>query len=214
MLEELVIHGLSRAARAAFALGVLSITAFSLSCAPQASRGGEGTSRPEMDEPALGVGLDREDINYLVAQNLGALEASRFWMGEVVPKNPPPIVAIWPIENRTSQHIEDQLVTILSSIETTFVNSGEVRVVARNEQENLADEIRRQSGSMFDPRNAQRAGRQLGAAYFVTGRITGVDEKLSGVRRLQYSLFLQLLEVETGLVRWQHEVTRSKQLKR
>ena len=209
-----MIHGLSRAARAAFALGVLSIAAFSLSCAPQASRGGEGTSRPEMDEPALGVGLDREDINYLVAQNLASLEASKFWLGEVVPKSPPPIVAIWPIENRTSQHIEDQLVTILSSIETTFVNSGEVRVVARNEQENLGDEIRRQSGSMFDPRNAQRAGRQLGAAYFVTGRITSVDEKLSGVRRLQYSLFLQVLEVETGLVRWQHEVTRSKQLKR
>jgi PBP1b-binding outer membrane lipoprotein LpoB len=206
-----VIH---RPLRGACALAVIALVSFALGCAPQATRGGAGTARPEMDEPALGVGLDREDINYLVAQNLASLEDSKFWLGEVVPKSPPPIVAIWPIENRTSQHIEDQLVTILSSIETTFVNSGEVRVVARNEQENLADEIRRQNTSMFDPRAAQRAGRQLGAAYFVTGRITGVDEKLSGVRRLQYSLFLQLLEVETGLVRWQHEVTRSKQLKR
>ena len=203
-----------RSSRFARLAGALAAVALATACAPQATRGGAGTARPEMDEPALGVGLDREDINYLVAQNLASLEASKFWMGEVVPKSPPPIVAIWPIENRTSQHIEDQLVTILSSIETTFVNSGEVRVVARNEQENLADEIRRQSGSMFDPRTAQRAGRQLGAAYFVTGRITSVDEKLSDVRRLQYSLFLQMLEVETGLVRWQHEVTRSKQLKR
>jgi penicillin-binding protein activator len=210
-----VIRRSMRFARPAGALIVAALTALAaLGCAPQATRGGAGTARPEMDEPALGVGLDREDINFLVAQNLASLEASKFWMGEVVPAKPPPIFAIWPIENRTSQHIEDQLVTILSSIETTFVNSGEVRVVARNEQENLADEIRRQGGSMFDPRTAQRAGRQLGAAYFVTGRITSVDEKLSGVRRLQYSLFLQVLEVETGLVRWQHEVTRSKQLKR
>ena len=67
---------------------------------------------------------------------------------------------------------------------------------------------------MYDTRTAQRAGRQLGAQYFVTGRITGVDEKLSNVRRLQYSLFLQMLEVETGLVKWQNEVTRSKELKR
>jgi TolB-like protein len=208
-----VIHP-SRVVRCAVALIAIAFAALSTSCAPQASRGGPDTGRPEMDEAALGVGLDREDINYLVAQNLGHLEASRFWMQTVSTANPPPIVAIWPIENRTSQHIEDQLVTILSSIETTFVNSGEVRVVARNEQENLADEIRRQGGSMFDPRTAQRAGRQLGAQYFVTGRITGVDEKLSGVRRLQYSLFLQMLEVETGQVRWQHEVTRSKQLKR
>lgn len=203
-----------RSLRGACAVAVIALVSFVSGCAPQATRGGAGTARPEMDEPALGVGLDREDINFLVAQNLASLENSKFWLGEIVPAKPPPLFAIWPIENRTSQHIEDQLVTILSSIETTFVNSGEVRVVARNEQENLGDEIRRQSGSMFDPRNAQRAGRQLGAAYFVTGRITSVDEKLSGVRRLQYSLFLQVLEVETGLVRWQHEVTRSKQLKR
>jgi len=98
-----------------------------------------------MDEAALGVGLDREDINYLVAQNLASLEGSKFWMGEIVPARTPPIVAIWPIENRTTQHLEDQMVTLLSSIETTFVNSGEVRVVARNEQENLIDEIDRQS---------------------------------------------------------------------
>ena len=204
----------SRAVRHALALTAIALVSFSTGCAPQASRGGAGTARPDMDEAALGVGLDREDINYLVAQNLASLEASKFWMGEIAPARTPPIVAIWPIENRTTQHLDDQMVTLLSSIETTFVTSGEVRVVARNEQENLADEIRRQSGSMFDPRSAQRAGRQLGAAYFVTGRITSVDEKLSGIRRLQYSLFLQMLEVETGLVRWQHEVTRSKQLKR
>ena len=207
-------HRSPRAAQLAVALTSLALVALATSCAPQASRGGAGTARPEMDEAALGVGLDREDINYLVAENLSALEASRFWVGTVGPANPAPIVAVWPIENRTSQHIEDQLVTILSSIETTFVNSGEVRVVARNEQENLANEIGRQSSSMFDPRSAQRAGRQLGAAYFVTGRITGVDEKLSDIRRVQYSLFLQMLEVETGQVRWQNEVTRSKQLKR
>jgi penicillin-binding protein activator len=198
------------------ALACLSIAALALlsSCAPQASRGGAGTARPDMDVKALGVGLDREDINYLVAQNLASLEASRFWTGTVVPASTPPRVAIWPIENRTTQHLEDQLVTVLSSIETSLANSGSVSVVSRSDQENLIDEIRRQGNPMFDPRTAQRGGRQLGAQYLVTGRITSVDEKLSDVRRLQYSLFLQMLEVETGLVRWQHEVTRSKELKR
>jgi curli biogenesis system outer membrane secretion channel CsgG len=200
--------------RPALASAAIALAAFALSCAPQATRGGAGTARPDMDAPALGVGLDREDINYLVAENLKSLSASRFWTGTVQPAATPPTVAIWPIENRTTQHLEDQLVTILSSIETSLVNSGEVSVVARSDQENLIDEIRRQGSPMFDTRTAQRAGRQLGARYFVTGRITGVDEKLSAVRRLQYSLFLQVLEVETGLVRWQNEVTRSKELKR
>ena len=200
--------------RSALACLAVALLCFTTSCAPTASRGGAGTGRPDMDERALGVGLDREDINYLVAQNLASLEASRFWTGTILPASTAPTVAIWPIENRTTQHIDDQLVTILSSIETSFVNSGEVDVVARSEQEDLIDEIRRQGSPMYDTRTAQRAGRQLGAKYFVTGRITGVDEKLSDVRRLQYSLFLQMLEVETGLVKWQNEVTRSKELKR
>ena len=76
------------------------------------------------------------------------------------------------------------------------------------------DEIGWEQGSAFDPSSVQRLGRQLGAKYFVTGRVTSVDEKLSGTRRLQYSLFLQALEVETGELLWQNEVTRSKQVKR
>ena len=201
-------------ARPTLALCTLALVGLAIGCAPSVTRGGAGTARPEMDAPALGVGLDREDINYLVAENIESLSASKFWTGTVAPANPPPTVAIWPIENRTTQHLEDQLLTILSSIETSLVNSGDVRVVARNEQNAMIREIQQQGGSMYDPATAQRAGRQLGAKYFVTGRITGVDEKLSKVRRLQYSLFLQVLEIETSQVRWQNEVTRSKELKR
>ena len=203
-------------ARPPAALSALVLFALALApaCAPQVVRGGAGTANPKLDERALGVGLDREDINYLVSENIASLSASRFWSQDVMRANSQPTVAIWPIENRTTQHIDDQMVTVLSSIETSLVNSGEVRVVARNEQEALVDEIERQGGSMYDRATEQRAGRQLGAKYFVTGRITGVDEKLSNVRRLQYSLFLQVLEVETAQVKWQNEVTGSKELKR
>ena len=51
----------------------------SFGCAPRAMRGGEGTQNPELDAPALSVTLDREDINYLVADYLERLEASGFW---------------------------------------------------------------------------------------------------------------------------------------
>jgi hypothetical protein len=34
------------------------------------------------------------------------------------------------------------------------------------------------------------------------------------VRRVQYSLFLQVIEIETGLIEFQNEVTRSKQIKK
>ncbi len=183
-------------------------------CAPRAIRGGPDTENPSMDEPALSVGLDRADCQYLVDQNLGPLYQSRFWLNDVAGAPSRPTVAIWPILNATSQHIEDQLLIVLSSIETSFVNSGEVRMVDRARQEQLAREIGIQQGAIYDQKTALRLGRQLGARYFVTGKMGSVEEKLGNTRRVQYTLFLQVVEIETGEIRFQNESLRSKALKR
>lgn len=200
-------------ARAVLTVALLLALPSALSCAAKAMRGGEGTPNPEMDRPALSTKLDREDINYLVADYLKSLEASRFWNEEVQTASQRPLVAIWPIVNATSEHIDDQLLTINSSIETALVNTGDVRVVDRARQEALIKEIGLQQGAAFDPATAQRMGRQLGVKYFFTGKVTSVDERLNNLRRVQYSLFLQVLEVETGLIEFQNEVTRSKAIK-
>jgi len=163
--------------------------------------------------PALSVTLDREDINYLVKDYLDRLQESKFWRQTVEGAGDRPLVAIWPIQNDTSQHIGDQMTTLLSSIETALVNTGDVRVVDRARQDTLIQEIQRQQGAAFDPAAAQKVGRQLGVKYYFTGKITSVDERLNNMRRVQYSLFLQVLEVETGVIEFQNEVTRSKAVK-
>ena len=187
--------------------------ASSLACSPRAMRGGDGTDNPNMDQPAMSTSLDREDINYLVSQNLDALFASPFWKNEIGNSRRQPIVAIWPIENATSEHLDDQMLTLLSSMETSLLNSGKVQVVAKSRQQALADEIGIQQGAIYDQATAARLGRQLGAAYFVTGKVTAVDERMKKTRRLQYSLFVQVIELQTGLVKFQQESTRSKALK-
>jgi TolB-like protein len=191
----------------------LALALGQVACAPQAMRGGEGTANPDLDRPALSVKLDREDINYLVADYLKHLETSRFWT-EVVESRDRPLVAIWPITNETSQHIDDQMATLLSSIETSLVNTGDVRVVDRASQEQLIHELGMQQGAAFDPSSAQRLGRQLGVEYFFTGKISSVDEKLAKMRRVQYSLFLQVIAIESGIIEFQNEVTRSKAVKK
>lgn len=196
----------------AVCLGCLALA--TLACAPQAMRGGEGTENPDLDRPALSIKLDREDINYLVADYLKALEGSRFWSRTIENSRDRPLVAIWPITNETTQHIEDQMATLLSSIETSLVNTGDVRVVDRARQEALVREIGMQHGAAYNPASAQRMGQQLGVQYFFTGKISSVDEKLSGMRRIQYSLFLQVIEIESGIIEFQNEVTRSKAVKR
>ena len=158
--------------------------------------------------------LSPTDITYLVSDYLQRLEPSAFWQQDIKGQSPSPIVAIWPIQNATTQHLDDQMLTLLSSIETALVNTNSVRVVDRGRQEALAEEIGIQHGAAFDPSSAQRLGRQLGAQYFFTGKITSVDERLSKLRRVQYSLFLQVIETETGLIKFQNEVARSKAVQR
>jgi len=194
------------------ALGLAGLVAGGAGCAARATRGGEGTANPDLDRPALSVTLDRDDITYLVADYLKRLEVSPFWQESVKGASKPPVVAIWPIQNATTQHLDDQMLTLLSSIETSLINTGRVLVIDRSSQESLAREIGVQQGSAYDPRTAQRMGRQLGAQYFFTGKITSVDERLNKTRRVQYTLFLQVIEIETGLIRFQNEVARSKAL--
>ena len=184
-----------------------------LACAPRAMRGGAGTDNPNMDQPAMSTTLDRTDIEYLVSNNLDALYDSRFWKTDVSGSSQRPVFAIWPIENATSEHLEDQMLTLLSSIETSLVNSGLVQVVARSRQSELAREIGIQQGDIYDASRAARLGKQLGAKYFVTGKLTAVDERIQKTRRLQYTLFIQIIQIETGIVEFQNETMRSKALK-
>lgn len=182
-------------------------------CGPKAVRGGPGTDNPQLDKPAMSVTLDLADIEYLVGQNTKALSGSALWTKTIIRAPAPPTVAIWPIQNATSQHIDDQLAAILSSVETFLVNSADVRMVSRESQQQLIEELRSRQADIYDPATIGKLGRQLGAQYFVTGKVTSVEERFRRTRRVQYSLILQVLEVETGRIVFQNEASRSKALK-
>ena len=183
-------------------------------CGPKAVRGGQGTGNPQLDELALSVTLDRADIEYLVSQNIKVLSSSSLWNNIIETAETPPVVAIWSIRNETSQHIDDQMNALLSSIETYLVNSGDVRVVSRERQQKIINELSLRQNDIYDPQTIGKFGRQLGAKYFVTGKISSVEERLKNTRRVQYSLMLQVLEVETSLIVFQNEASRSKAVKR
>jgi hypothetical protein len=163
----------------------------------------------------MSTGLDRVDIQYLVNENLNAMFASGWWARDVQGSmGDPPIVAIWPIKNATSHHLDDQMLTLLSDIETTLVNSGAVSVVSRERQAEMVAEAQLQNTDIFDPTTAARLGAQLGAKYYVTGKVTSNEERFDDERRVQYSLFLQVIEIETSLVKFQFTSERSKAIVR
>ena len=183
-------------------------------CGPKVIRGGPGTGNTALDEKALSTRLDRKDIEYLVDQNITALFDSAFWKQEIeAASGKRPIVAILPIQNRTTEHLEDGMDILLSSIETGLVNSGRVTVVSRERREQMVAELGMHKDAVFDPATAGALGRQLGAAYYVTGKLGAVTERFKKIRRIQYNLFIQMLAVETSAVKFQHEAVRSKAMK-
>jgi penicillin-binding protein activator len=178
-------------------------------CKPKAIRGGEGTENPDFDEGAMSTGLDRKDLQDLMRKNMGALTGSPLW-GQWRAAAEPPIVAIWPIKNDTSEHLDDQMLTLLSDMETELINGGVVSVVSRERQAEMMAEAGMQQGADFDPAIAAQIGRQVGAKYFLTGKLQAVDERMNKERRVQYTLFMQVIEVETSLVKFQTKSERTK----
>jgi uncharacterized protein (TIGR02722 family) len=176
---------------------------------PTAVRGEEVAG---LDEEAMGTGLDRRDLQKMLHDNMAALQGSAViqrWQGENRPS-----IAVLPIRNDTSEHIDSSLDSLISDVETTLINGGHVRVISHENQGALTDEVKRQQTDAFDQATVSKWGRQVGARYFVTGKIFANDERRDDERRIQYTLFMQVLEAETGEVLFQNKASVTKALVR
>ena len=188
---------------------LLSVAALSACGGPRAVRGEEVAG---LDDQAMGTGLDKRDLQKLLHESLTALDASavvKRWQQESQPR-----LAILPIRNQTSEHIESALDSLSSDIETQLVNAGHIRLVSREMQDQLADEVRKQQSDAYAPGQIANWGKMAGARYFVTGKVFSSDEMMGGERRVQYSLFIQVLDVETSDVLFQHKANLTKAILR
>ena len=185
-----------------------SLSISQIGCGPSYVRGSEN---PELDEYAMSTGLDKRDLEKLFDENIKSLMASAVaekWKAE----SEPPVVSLFPIANETSEHVRDQLDALLSKMETTLINGGVVTVVDHARQDELIAEVKKQQGGAFDEAHSAEVGRQLGAKFFLSGKVYDSAERTDGERRVQYFLFMKVVEVETGVVRWQNEANLTKGL--
>ena len=171
---------------AAFAIGVPLLTA---ACArPEYVR---GSQEPGIDSPAMSTGLDKQDIQQMLKENLNNLRTSPV-MDQWRQGRGKTVVTVFPFSNETTEHIESQLQAILSEAETWLVESNTVTVVARERQNQIIAEIEGTRNPVFNPAHVAQYGKQLGAQYF---------------------FFMQVIEVETGAIRWQHKAYATKMLR-
>jgi penicillin-binding protein activator len=167
---------------------------------PQAVRGDDVAG---LDDEAMSTGLDKKDLEKLMHENMKVLQSSAViqrWQGET-----DPTVAVLPLRNETSEHIDSSLQALISDIETTLVNAGHVNIVSLENQQAMMDEVKNQQGDGFDPAKVAAWGKQNGVRYIVTGKVFSTDERQSDERRVQYFMFIQVLEVETSRILFQNK---------
>lgn len=194
-------------------LGLCALTLFGLTaaCGPTYVR---DTEEPELDNYTMSLRFDRQDIDRLYQDNINKLMSSgivKTWEKQAALGNAP-VVAIFPMRNETSEHVGPQLDTLLSKFETDLVNKTPVDVVSHERQPELIAEIKQQQSAAYDPQRLSQYGRQLGAQYFVTGKVYDVAERVSDERRVQYFMFVQVIDVETGAIKFQNEAKVTKGL--
>lgn len=195
--------------RVSLLLAAVCLLSAGAACKPKAIRGGPGTENPDFDEGAMSTGLDRKDLEALVNENMNALMGSSVW-GQWRGSGDPVVIAIWPIKNDTTEHLDDQMLTLLSDMETSLLSSGVVSVVSRERQQEMIAEANLQNTADFDQAMAAGLGKQIGADYFITGKLQAVDERINKERRVQYTLFMQVIDVETSLLKFQTKSERTK----
>jgi uncharacterized protein (TIGR02722 family) len=165
-----------------------------------------------IDNNAMSTGLDKDDIQRMLSENLNNLRNSPImdlWRSH----RGADTVAVFPFQNETTEHIDSQLSTILSETETWLVEAGTVTMISRERQNAMIAEVEGHRNAVFNPEHIAQYGKQLGAKYFVTGKVSASDERSDGARRVQYFFFMQVLEIETGVIRWQHKAYITKALK-
>jgi uncharacterized protein (TIGR02722 family) len=204
-------EGAMRASKVA-GLPLLAALVFAAGCGGPAYV--RGKDNPDLDKAAMSTGLDKEDLEDLFNQNSKSLMESgamKRWK-DASHDGKEPTVAIFQVKNETSEHVDSQLDALLSKFETQLVNSGTVTVISHERQKQLVDELKLQQSAAFDPDKAAQLGKQLGAQYFITGKVYDSAEKSDDERRVQYFLFMQAIDVETGAIRWQNEANLTKGL--
>ena len=170
-----------------------------------------GSDDPSIDEAALSTKLDRVDLETALDEWYEQFAESRF----VTDANPadPQSISVLSIKNNTSEHISSALRALIQSVETKLVNSGVFDVVANDQQALAAIDGALAGGDSVDPATLAEAGKRLGVRYFIYGDVGDTTEKTKDRRRVQYYLFLKVVEVETGRLIFQQKIDKTKQIK-
>lgn len=171
-----------------------------------------GSNDPSIDNAAMSTGIDKDDVQRMLSENLNDLR-NRPVVASWQKEGGTATISVLPFRNETSEHIDSPLHAMLSEAETWLIDTGAVRVVSSERRPELIEEMKLENSGGFDPAAISKFGKLLGVKYVLTGKVQSSDERKDDQRRVQYWFFMQVLDVESGQILWQHKAYVTKLLK-
>jgi len=111
-----------------------------------------------------------------------------------------PVVALINIKNKTSEHIDTNMVADKLQIE--MLRAGTLRFVDRTKIKEMAREFDLGGSGFVDPARAKSAGKALGADYFLYGELSSIKKREGKTHLNYYRLSMKLTDAETNEIVW------------
>jgi uncharacterized protein (TIGR02722 family) len=112
-----------------------------------------------------------------------------------------PVVIVGQVRNKTTEHIA--VGTFIGDMERTFVNSGEVEVVASPEEREQIRDERADQQEFSSEETMKQWGREHGADYMLMGVINSIEDRERGEMVIFYQVDLTLIDLERNTKVWQ-----------
>ena len=129
-----------------------------------------------------------------------------------------PVAVIYPVANRTSEHIDTSGIT--DDIRNELLSGGELRFVNRPARDSLIEEADYQYAGFVDPAQRVAEGRQVGADFVLSGTLRSIEKSQPAQWRLfrknlvYYSMTMELTGLESGEILWADSVELARELSR
>jgi len=138
-----------------------------------------------------------EDLHLVVEKMVSSMLKSQLFDGT-------PVVDVYPIENRTYEHIDTKAIT--DSIRTMIIKSKRAKFVDSTMRPILINELRYQNSSRYiDKSKAKAIGNHIAQGYILDGAITSIQVRNPDMQSRFYKVTLQLHNIETGMIDWIEE---------
>jgi uncharacterized protein (TIGR02722 family) len=138
----------------------------------------------------------------MVAEEMISDSLNRPWLARFEGANPGkrPTVIVGTVKNRSAEHIATEVFT--KDIEQAYVNSGQVRVVASQDERGEIRDEREDQQDFSDPATVKKFGKEHGADYMLMGTVNSVEDQKGGEQVVFYQTNLELTDIQTNEKVW------------